>query len=142
MPRIIFGGGGIGTTGEGGFTHTWDTPEKTRSLLKTLKELDIYEIDSAASYPPGNRWHTETLLGQARAADEFRINSKIGAEGRAKMKLNDEAIAYSVDKSLTLLGMTRFPILFAHAPDRKTPVEETAAAFHRQFEAGRFEKVR
>ena len=144
-PKIVFGAGSIGTT-EKSFTFTWDTPDAVSSVLTKLSELDITELDSAAVYPPGNPWNTETLLGQSEAAKKgFIIDTKIEAtkiDTRERQKLTDEHIASSTEKSLRLLGVEKVKILYAHVPDTSTPTEVTAKAFHKQFVAGRFEKVR
>ena len=138
-PNVVFGAGGIGTTAKS-FTYTWDDADKVESLLSTLRDLDVLELDSAASYPPGNPWNTETLLGEAKAGDKgFIIDTKIAAHGGNR--LNDQGIASSIEKSLTLLGVEKVRTLYAHAPDVKTPIEETAAAFHKQYRAGKFERV-
>lgn len=137
IPNLVFGAGGIGHT-EKSFTFTWDTPEAVSELLDKLKNLDILQLDSSASYPPGNPWHTETLLGEANAVEKgFIIDTKILRYGG----LNDANIASSVEQSLNLLGSPKIRILYAHQPDPNTPLEETAAAFHKQFLAGKFEKV-
>ena len=138
-PTILFGAGGIGTTATS-FTYTWETPEAANSLLQTLSSLHIQELDSAASYPPGNPWNTETLLGQAGVSDmDFAIDTKVAIhEGFA---LNDATIPASIDKSLVLMGVKKVRTLYAHVPDPSTPIEETAKAFHRQYLAGKFERV-
>jgi len=139
-PHLIFGAGGIGTTAKS-FTFTWDTPEKVSELLALLQKLDIKELDSAASYPPGNPWNTETLLGQSKAAEKgFIIDSKVAAFVKGP-QLDEERIAESIDKTLQLLGTTKIRTLYAHGPDSQTPLEVTAAAFHKQYEAGKFERV-
>ena len=138
-PNIIFGAGGIGTTAKS-FTYTWDDSDKVSSLLSTLRELDVLELDSAASYPPGNPWNTETLLGEAKAIDKgFIIDTKVAVHGG--IRLDDQRISSSIDQSLALLGTDKVRTLYAHAPDVKTPIEETAAAFHKQYVAGKFERV-
>ena len=134
-PTLVFGAGGIGTTADN-FTFTWGTPELVSSLLSTLKELGLVELDSAASYPSGNPWNTETLLGQAKAAEKgFIIDTKI------RGSLNDNMIPNSIDKSLSLLGIPRVRTLHAHMPDKTTPIEITAAAFDKEYKAGKFERV-
>lgn len=141
MPaKLIFGAGGIGGT-EKGFTYTWDTTEKASSLLDTLEKLGLKELDSAASYPPGNPWNTETLLGQSKAVERgFTVDSKIlGARGPM---LTDGQIVASVDKTLQLLGAKKLRTLYAHFCDKHTPIEETAKAFDRQYREGKFERVR
>jgi aflatoxin B1 aldehyde reductase len=138
-PHIVFGAGGIGTTANS-FTFTWDTPESVSELLAKLTALGVTQLDSAASYPPSNAWNTETLLGQASAIDKgFVIDSKIAFHEGSK--LNDQTISASLDKTLTLLGARKVHILYSHIPDPQTPVAETAAAYHRQYVAGKFERV-
>ncbi|KAK4206077.1 NADP-dependent oxidoreductase domain-containing protein [Rhypophila decipiens] len=140
-PHQIFGAGGIGTTAKS-FTYTWDTPEKVSELLNLLQTLNITELDSAAAYPPGNPENTETLLGQARAVQKgFIVDSKIQAYPLDVTHLNDEGIEASTARTLELLGVDKVRIMYVHAPEPKTPVEETAAAFDRQFREGKFEKL-
>lgn len=104
-PSITFGAGGIG---EGEITHTWTTPATVSELLISLKELGIKQLDSAASYPPGAPWVTETLLGEAEAAAKgFIIDSKIevgSSEKRGAGHLCEKNIDQSVAKTLKLLG--------------------------------------
>lgn len=137
--KLIFGAGGIGGT-EQGFTYTWDTAEKASSLLDTLEILGLKELDSAASYPPGNPWDTETLLGKSKAVKRgFIIDSKIlGAHGPM---LTDEKITASVDKTLQLLKAAKVRTMYAHFSDKHTPIEETAKAFDRQYREGKFERL-
>lgn len=137
-PKLLFGAGSIGTTAKS-FTFTWDTPEAVSSLLDALENLGITELDSAAAYPPGNPWNAERLLGQAKAGKRgFIIDTKVIPVGN---RLNEQGISFSVDKSLALLGVNGVRVLYSHMPDLKTPIEETAAAYHQQYLAGKFEKV-
>lgn len=109
MPvTVVFGAGGIGT---GNFASTWDTPDKVSALLSSLTELGINQLGSAALYPPGNPWDTETPLGQARAVEKgFRIDTKIlyspQAEER-RMNLSKRGIDSSLEKSLGLLKIEK-----------------------------------
>ena len=140
IPNIVFGAGGIGITAKS-FTFTWNTPEAVNSLLSSLQGLGIEELDSAASYPPTNPWNTETLLGQAKAGEKgFIIDSKIAAHGKGL--LDDESITFSIGKTLSLLGMKKVRTIYSHKPDPNTPIEETAAAYHKQYLAGKFERVK
>ncbi len=139
-PNLVFGAGGIGTTTKS-FTFTWDTPEQVSELLSVLKKLDILELDSAASYPPSNPWNTETLLGQSKAAENgFIIDSKIAAH-IAGPKLDDVGISKSIAQTLELLGTDKVRSIYSHGPDKETSLEDTAVAFHKQFIAGKFERV-
>lgn len=110
-------------------------------LLSVLQELDILELDSAAVYPPGNPWNTETLLGQSKAVEKgFIIDSKVFAD-RPLPHLDEERINISIGQTLGLLGADRVRIYYAHAPDPTTPIEEQARAFDLLYKAGKFEKV-
>jgi aflatoxin B1 aldehyde reductase len=140
IPHLVFGAGGIGVT-EKSFTYTWADPEPVKSLLSVLQKLNVIELDSAASYPPGNPWNTETLLGQAEAVQGgFIIDSKVLVR-RGEQSLHDEGIESSIDKTLDLLGSKKVRTLYAHAPDQNTTLEVTAAAFDKQYKAGKFERV-
>jgi aflatoxin B1 aldehyde reductase len=138
-PSVIYGAASIGNT-EKSYAYQFTTPELVSSLLDELKALDVIELDSAASYPPGNPWHTETLLGQAHAAERgFLIDSKI--EVHAGNKLDQETIPRSVKKTLALLGTNKVRTIYAHAPDKNTPVEETIKGLVGVVEAGMAERV-
>jgi aflatoxin B1 aldehyde reductase len=140
-PHLVFGAGGIGTTTKS-FTYTFDTPGKASEVLDLLQKLNIMELDGAASYPPGNPWDSERLLGLCRATERgFKIDSKVAAHVIDKPALDDESISSSLDRSLQLLGSDRVQTFYAHRPDALTPLEETAAAFHKQYLAGKFERV-
>lgn len=140
-PHVVFGAGGIGTTANS-FTFTWDTPEKVNELLASLDSLGISELDSAAGYPPGNPWHTETLLGQSEAAAKgFIIDSKI-MRVKEGGTLGFKNIAESTNKTLRLLGTNKIRTMYAHSPDPSTPLLEQAESFHRQFQEGKYERVR
>jgi aflatoxin B1 aldehyde reductase len=150
MVNLIFGAGGIG---EGRISHTWTTPEQTEELLKSLDELGLKQLDSAASYPPGSPWVTETLLGQAKAAGKgFMIDSKIMPyslalgfrEPKAKSgaeSLSEANIDASFKKTFELMGIEKVNIMYAHCSDPETPAEESARAFNKHLQAGHCEKV-
>ncbi|KAL7914265.1 NADP-dependent oxidoreductase domain-containing protein [Trichoderma velutinum] len=141
MPaHLLFGAAGVGHT-EDSFTFTWDTPEKVSELLSLLKRLNLRELDSAAMYPPGNAGHTETLLGQAKAADlGFTIDSKVFIREPGD-NLTDANISSSLDNTLASIGSDHVRTLYAHWPDSGTPLEVTAAAFDKQYKAGKFKQL-
>ncbi|CAK7212246.1 hypothetical protein SCUCBS95973_001399 [Sporothrix curviconia] len=138
MPHLVFGAGSIGSTIES-FTYTWDTPEKVAALLAELHGLGICTLDSAAAYPPGNAWNTETLLGESGSlgsGDEFVVDTKVLVQhGQAWLTSAD--VSAGLDKSLALLRVPRVRTLYAHANDGVTPLVEQAAAFEREVRACR-----
>ncbi|KIH91057.1 hypothetical protein SPBR_01865 [Sporothrix brasiliensis 5110] len=142
MPHLIFGAGSIGTTATS-FTYTWDTPAKVAALLTELRRLGLCTLDSAASYPPGNAWNTETLLGQAAclSGDSFRlmpfiIDTKVLVRAGEPF-LSDALVDASISHSLALLRVSRVRTLYAHANDGITPLAGQAAALDRQVRLGR-----
>jgi len=149
--NIIFGAGCIG---EGRISHTWTTPEQTEALLESLDELGLKQLDSAASYPPGSPWVTETLLGKAKAIEKrFVIDSKIMPYSLAlgfrdpKAKSGAESLSEtnldaSFKKTFELLGVEKVHIMYAHCSDPETPAEESARAFDKHLRAGHCEMVR
>jgi aflatoxin B1 aldehyde reductase len=149
--KLIFGAGGIG---EGRISHTWKTPEQTEELLKALDELGVKQLDSAAAYPPGSPWVTETLLGQAKAAEKgFAIDSKVMPyslalgfrDPKAKSgadSLSEQNLDASFQKTFELLGVKKVHIMYAHCSDPDTPAEESARAFDKHLRAKHCEMVR
>ena len=106
-----------------------------------MKELELTELDSAASSPPGSPRVSERLLGESRAAGkEFVIDTKIERTAISG-GLSEAAIGSSLEKSLELLGVKQVNILYAHFPDPNTPVEESARAFDKHYRAGLFKEV-
>ncbi|KAH8816132.1 putative aldo/keto reductase [Xylogone sp. PMI_703] len=138
--RLVFGAGGIG---KGKISHTWTTLEEVNELLSSLSDIGLNQLDSAASYPPGAKWVTETLLGQSKASEKgFTIDTKILVTGgNGAGHLSEKNIDASVEKSLELLGTNQVNILYSHGPDPTTPPEETARAYDKHYHAGRCKAI-
>lgn len=134
-PNTLFGGALIGTN----FT----TPEQVQELLDLLKTLGVKRIDTAARYSPTAPGSSERLLGETRAAQQgFTIDTKINTvSGDGAGSLTAAAIEKSLEESLSRLHVSRVNVLHFHRPDPQTPVAEQAAEIHRQYLAGRFDKV-
>jgi aflatoxin B1 aldehyde reductase len=122
---------------------SFSTPEQVRSLLDQLKTLGADRIDTAARYSPAAPGSSERLLGETRAAEQgFTIDTKINTvSGDGAGTLTATAIEKSLEESLSRLHMSKVNILHFHRPDPQTPVVEQAAEIHRQYLAGRFDKV-
>ena len=142
-PSIIFGGASFGSPLIG---KNFCSPANVQELLDQLKLHNVERIDTAARYSPGNPGGSEALLGQVNAAKQgFVIDTKVnipdaniatGAES-----LSAAAISKSIDESFDRLKVESVHILHFHRSDPITPVEEQAAEMHKQYMAGRFEKV-
>lgn len=135
QPNTLFGGALIGTS----FT----TSDQVQELLDLLKTLGINRIDTTARYSPTAPGSSERLLGETRAAEQgFTIDTKINAaNGEGAGSLTAAATKKSLEESLSRLQTSKVNVLHFHRPDPQTPVAEQAAEIHRQYVAGRFDKV-
>ncbi|KAL9017240.1 MAG: hypothetical protein Q9185_005405 [Variospora sp. 1 TL-2023] len=133
MPEIQFGTGNLG---EGRFA----TVEAGVAILDTLDACGIKVLDTAAAYPLPAVGASERMLGAVKASDrDFIINTKILMAGKGSLK--KEAINESVQRSLSTLRVPNVNVLYCHAPDTITPVEETAAALHDHWSKGHFKQI-
>jgi aflatoxin B1 aldehyde reductase len=131
------------------------TPEELKEFLSLLPKYNIKAIDAAAVYPGGAPGRSETILGQAHAAKDFIIDTKImvklgnkppglGDEAPSdgeKGELSREKVLESFRISLERLGVEKVRTLYCHRPDSQTPLEETAEVFNELYKQGKFEHV-
>lgn len=136
-PRLLFGGATIG--------DEYATPEQVTDLLDRLDALGVREIDTAARYPALKFGASEGLLGEVGAAARgFDLDTKIlvlSADGKGS--LHPQKINGSVEKSYEALQMhgKKLHVLYCHAADLETPLEDQAAALDALHKKGVFEKV-
>ncbi|HZH12952.1 MAG TPA: aldo/keto reductase [Archangium sp.] len=112
-------------------------PEAQRIVARAL-ERGVPFFDTANSYGNGE---AERLLGQAlrgRRA-EVGLATKVGlARVRGKPEgLSSGQLVRAVEDSLKRLGTDYVDVLYLHAPDASTPVEETLEAVHGLLRAGK-----
>jgi aryl-alcohol dehydrogenase-like predicted oxidoreductase len=112
-------------------------PEAQRLVARAL-ERGVPFFDTANSYGNGE---AERLLGQAlrgRRA-EVGLATKVGlARIRGKPEgLSRGQVVRAVEDSLRRLGTDWVDVLYLHAPDPSTPVEETLGAVHELLRAGK-----
>lgn len=139
MPPTLFYGTAIfGTPTIPSLTEA----ENVSEILDEVRSLGFTELDTAARYPPDNVGGSERLLGATKAGRSFTVNTKVLIAGTTgDGSLTKGAIRASVANSLKTLGVSKIGILYAHAPDNLTPLEEQAEAFHEQYEKGYCERV-
>lgn len=136
-PRLIFGGSSIG--------DAYATPEDVTDLLQCLKGAGVTEIDTAARYPAVNFGASEKLLGEVGAAAQgFAVDTKIlvlGTSGNGS--LEPAKIQDSVSKSCEALKMRgeKLNVLYCHAADFETPLEDQAATLDTLYKKGIFDKA-
>lgn len=141
-PTLFYGTATFGTPTIPSFTE----PDNISKVLDEVHSLGITELDTAARYPPDNIGGSERLLGATKAGNSsgngFTINTKVLIAGTSgDGTLSKDAIRASVANSLKTLGVSKVGILYAHAPDNTTPLEEQAEAFNEQYEKGYCEKA-
>lgn len=147
MPELVFGAGGIGSTGEGWFTNTWTDEASTNELLELLSSQNIRILDGASGYPPGNPGDTSRLLGLSQASSKgFLIDTKVSAIGRdsngkPKPCLSPEMVDEIVTKDLALLGVDKVRCLYIHADGPSDPIPQQAHAMDQQVKKGRCEMI-
>lgn len=95
---------------------------------------------------------SETVLGRwlksRKNRDQIILSTKVGARptrpggGRESWeRLSARAIERAVEGSLTRLGTDYLDLYYAHIDDRRTPLEETLAAFDRLVTAGKVRAI-
>jgi aflatoxin B1 aldehyde reductase len=154
-PNIIFGTATVGM----GFNDVQTVSE----LLDFLMQNNINHIDTAGRYPPLNPGLSETLLGQADAAQKgFVLDTKILAgPGDGSGELASSAIQSSLSTSLQRLNIdsvriieipgrispnictdeSKINVLHCHRPDPLTPLPEQAATLDQLYRQGGFKSV-
>eukprot|EP01125_Pyxidicula_operculata_P018033 TRINITY_DN6381_c0_g1_i1.p1 TRINITY_DN6381_c0_g1~~TRINITY_DN6381_c0_g1_i1.p1 ORF type:complete len:157 (-),score=35.19 TRINITY_DN6381_c0_g1_i1:582-1052(-) len=134
----------IGTMGIGGSIDA----KQTKMLMKSLKKKNVPMFDTAIMYQGGK---TEKVLGDALTEgtnkEFFKIHIKANpwfdaARGTTKSDpcagLAPESIKQQVTKSLTNLKLEKADILYLHAPDHQTPLEDSLSAVNQLFLEGKF----
>ena len=128
----------------GGNTFGWTSDEDTSiSVLDAFAASGGDFIDTADAYSawvPGNSGgESETILGRWMTArgnrDELVIGTKVSQHPEFP-GLSAANIQAAASASLSRLGTDRIDLYWAHVDDRKTPLEETVAAFDALVIAG------
>jgi aflatoxin B1 aldehyde reductase len=103
-PRLAFGCANVGIA--------WSSDEELGALAKTLKEVGIDTLDTAARYPPTSPGLAENLLGKL-SGEGFNIDTKISVkawDGNGSMA--EATVAQSVASSLKALKTSRASLLY------------------------------
>ncbi|MCJ1285308.1 hypothetical protein MMC26_004648 [Xylographa opegraphella] len=105
--------------------------EAQQKFLAVLQEYHVKDIDTAHLYP-----ESEKALGKLGAPEKFIIHTK--APGFSPGCLTRENVLAAAKKSLEDLGTDSVETYFLHAPDSKTPIEETVEAMQELYAAGKY----
>jgi aryl-alcohol dehydrogenase-like predicted oxidoreductase len=115
------------------------TPEaEARRIIAAAEERGIDLLDTANVY---NEGESERIVGRAIAGrrQSFLVASKVGLGrvGRGVEGLGKERIAAACEESLKRLGTDVIDIYYLHAPDHRTPIEDTLEGLAALLEAGK-----
>ncbi|KAK1988363.1 NADP-dependent oxidoreductase domain-containing protein [Colletotrichum cereale] len=135
-PTFILGTHSVGdSVTDPGSSH-FDSEQDVRALLDAYYSRGYKHLDTARDYSPTVPGASESRLGQAKAASQFLIHTKVhsadpGDHEPAKLQL-------SINQSLGDLQTSSVETMFLHFPDRQTPFEDTAKAMDEAFRQGKF----
>ncbi|MCC9607641.1 aldo/keto reductase [Blastopirellula sp. JC732] len=122
-----------------GMTSPGVTEADSRATVAAALDLGINFFDTAFAY--GAAGESERYIAEviAERRDEYVIATKAGLhwkDGKQQRDARPDTIRREVAESLRRLKSDRVEILYLHAPDRSTPIEETAATFRHLQEQG------
>ncbi|OIW28607.1 Aldo/keto reductase [Coniochaeta ligniaria NRRL 30616] len=130
--------------GPGALTQQ-ESSEHINSMLTTARELGINSIDASTAHAHPEQHATgssEQLLGQAQAAERgFAINAAVESNADGRCSLNRGQVWESVKGTLARLGVEQVDVLYIHAPDSETLLEQQAAAMDDLFRQGKFKRL-
>jgi aryl-alcohol dehydrogenase-like predicted oxidoreductase len=135
---------GLGTWAMGGWM--WGGADDAASIATIHRALEagITLIDTAPAYGQG---HSEEVVGRALAGkrDGVVIATKAGLawdeQGNVRRDASSARIAKEVEDSLARLQTDRIDIYQVHWPDPATPIDATAEAMRRLYDAGKIRAV-
>ena len=121
--------------------------EDSLATIRACLELGVNHLDTAYCY--GMAGESERFVGQAIAGHrhEFVIATKGGirwAAGDGRHQVFDASPAtlrHQCETSLQRLKIDCIDLLYLHAPDRQTPIAESAGALKRLMEEGKTRAV-
>lgn len=140
VSKLIIGCGTIGAIGSARETLGQGlTDGDAYALLDAADRLGITVLDTANSYAGG---HSERVVGRwlAESRRPMLVSTKVGApveEDQQGIDLSRGHIGRQIDASLERLGVDRVDLYLSHAPDDRTPIEETLTAFAELLQSGR-----
>lgn len=111
------------------------------SCMKTAYDAGVNFFDNAEAYADGN---AEIVMGNVLKKmgwrrESYVVSTKIfwGGEGPNDTGLSYKHIMEGVNNALRRLQLDYVELVFAHRPDRNTPIEETVRAFDQVIRQGK-----
>jgi len=130
--RFLYGTGGVGLDGQ----KYLNDRAAIQQILDEFKRHGHNEIDTARVYGSST---TESILSELRCEEQgFLIHTKINPF--FPFALNTTNLTKSLAQSLSALQTTKVHVLYLHAPERATPLEETLSAVNEVYKQGHFDE--
>jgi aflatoxin B1 aldehyde reductase len=99
-------------------------------------------VDTARMYSYGL---TEQILGEifheSPELQRFKVDSKVNPFKGYNENLSPDNVMSQADSILQALKCSSINVLYLHAPDKCTPIEETLQAVQKLYELGRFKEL-
>ena len=125
-----------------GMTSLGVTREDSLATLRAALDSGVNFFDTAYAY--GVHGESERLIGEALGAhrDEIVVATKAGlhwdAAGSSRVwDARPETLKKQCEESLQRLGFDNADLLYLHAPDPNTPIEESAGALRELMQQGK-----
>lgn len=138
VSEFIFGGGSIGGIGSSAATRDFGMPtDEALERLDEAYEVGIRAIDTANSFAGGESERVVGRWREERERADVLVSTKVGnvvEPGQDGISLRADHIARQLALSRSRLGSV--DLYLAHAPDARTPLDETLTAFAAAMDAG------
>ncbi|KAH8649823.1 putative aldo/keto reductase [Xylariales sp. PMI_506] len=132
-PTIYYGTAFFGSS----YVPALQDPDSASEFLDAVQALGIAQLDTVARYPSDNHGRSERTLGAAGAHGKgFTISSKVLFPGQS----SDGTLSREAPRAPGL-GIEKLDILYAHVPDKVTPLEEQMEVLSEQVEKGYCERI-
>ncbi|KAF2106609.1 NADP-dependent oxidoreductase domain-containing protein [Lophiotrema nucula] len=124
----VFGGASLNPYG------AFNNDETIKQAFDTLKKEGVKIIDTARLYEG-----SEETIGRVPGHEDFTIDTKLKGGFDLGSTSKARAIADAED-SLKKANVKQFDILYIHAPDKDTPVEELVESVQELYKKGLFKR--
>ena len=130
MVKVIFGAASYSDQGK------FNKKDVRTEVLDLLLADGVTNLDSARLYSG-----SEVAIGEQEKRTQFTIDTKLeGGFGFGGAPLTKENVIKSAQESLERVGIKQFDILYIHAPDKDTPLEQTLDGINEVYKKGTFRR--
>ena len=109
----------------------YNTVEQIQELVKVAQELGPVILDTGRRYPLEGKGQSEELIGETALGGDVLIDTKIVSSFPGSHSRENINICYS--ESVKALNGKPINVLYLHAPDRSTPLEETLESMDKLY---------